>query len=481
MKCEKLLVAALMAALALGNAAIGAAQVTDWKQIRTPALRPFKIQQPQRIVLPNGVVLFLQEDHELPLIGGTIAVRGGAREEPAAKVGLVQIYGEVWRTGGTKSRTGDELDDYLEMRAARVETSGDVDSTTLRWNSLAGDFDDTFAVAIDVLRNPEFRDDKIALAKDQVHTGIARRNDDPRGIADRESARLGYGRDNPYARVAEFDSVTAVTREDLVAWHRKYVQPGNLIVGVVGDFDGKAMEAKLRKALGGLAKGGRAASPSLAMAPGRPGIYLVQKDDVTQSNVRMVHAGVRKDDADYLALQVMNEIFGGGGSARLFSNIRTKKGLAYNVGGGVGAEYDHPGLFSLSLATKSESTVAAIDALFEEIDKLRNEPISEVELRRAKEAILNSFVFQYDSKQKVLGQQLLLEFYGYPKDFLEKFQKGVETVTAAQVSAAAKKHIRKAELAILVVGKPEDFGASLDKFGAVTPIDITIPEPSGQQ
>jgi len=295
------------------------------------------------------------------------------------------------------------------------------------------------------------------------------------GIASREAARLGYGKDNPYARIAEYDTVAAVTRDDLVAWHKKYVHPNNMIVGIVGDFDSKAMEQKLRKALGALPKGPQAVSPKIAMAPAKPGVYFVKKDDVTQSNIRMVHAGVRKDDPDYYTLQVMNELFGGGFSARLFSNIRTKKGLAYSVGGGVGSQYDHAALFTLAMGTKSQSTVAAIDALFEEIDKLQNEPISDDEMRRAKDSILNSFIFQYDSKQKVLNQQLRLEYYGYPKDFLEKYQAAVEGVTAAQVSAAAKKHIRKGEIAVLVVGKDADFDAPLSKYGTVTPIDITIP------
>lgn len=481
MRPVKLLSTALAFALALGASGSALAQAKDWKEIKKPSLRPFKMQQPKRVALPNGAIIFLQEDHELPLIDGYIVVRGGSREEPAGKVGLVDVYGEVWRTGGTKTKTGDELDDYLEMRAAKVETGGDVDSTSISWNSLKGDFDATFAVVLDLIKSPEFREEKIGIAKSQLNTGIARRNDDPMGIASREAARLGYGKDNPYARIAEYDTVAAITRDDLVAWHKKYAHPNNMIVGIVGDFDAKAMEQKLRKELGALAKGPAAAAPKIEMSPAKPGVYFVKKDDVTQSNIRMVHAGVRKDDPDYYTIQVMNELFGGGFSARLFSNIRTKKGLAYSVGGGVGSQYDHSGLFTLSMGTKSQSTVAAIDALYEEIDRLHNEPIAEEELRRAKDSILNSFIFQYDSKQKVLNQQLMLEYYGYPKDFLEKYQAAVEGVTAAQVTAAAKKHIRKGDIAVLVVGKDADFDAPLSKYGSVTAIDVTIPDPGASK
>ncbi|MBI2214856.1 MAG: insulinase family protein [Acidobacteria bacterium] len=481
MRPVKLLSSALAFAVALGVSGSALAQANDWREIKKPALRPFKMQQPARVALPNGMVIYLQEDHELPLINGYIVIRGGSREEVSEKTGLVDVYGEVWRTGGTKAKTGDELDDYLEARAAKVETGGDVDSTGITWNSLKGDFDATFAVVVDLIKSPEFREDKIGIAKSQMNTGIARRNDDPMGIATREATRLGYGKDNPYARIPEYDTVAAVTRDDLVAWHAKYVHPNNMIVGVVGDFDAKTMEQKLRKALGALPKGPQATAPTIEPAPAKPGVYFVKKDDVTQSNIRMVHGGVRKDDPDYYAIQVMNEIFGGGFSARLFSNIRTKKGLAYSVGGGVGSQYDHAGLFTLQMSTKSESTVASVDALYEEIDRLHNEPISDDEMRRAKDSILNSFIFLYDSKQKVLNQQLMLEYFGYPKDFLEKYQAAVEGVTAAQVSAAAKQHIRKADIAILVVGKDADFDAPLSKFGSVTTIDVTIPDPGASK
>ena len=150
-------------------------QATDWKKIPIPPLHEFKPQQPKRIDFPNGMVVFLQEDHELPLISGTAVIRGGSREEPAEKVSLVNLYGQSWRTGGTRKRTGDELDDYLEARAAKVESLADSDSTMLLWTCLKGDLDDIFKVFVEVLREPKFRQEKIDLAKDQVRSQISRR------------------------------------------------------------------------------------------------------------------------------------------------------------------------------------------------------------------------------------------------------------------------------------------------------------------
>ena len=162
------------------------AQATNWQQIPIPPLPVFHPQQPKRVKLSNGMVIFLQEDHELPLIEASARIRGGSRNEPAAKIGLVDIFGEVWRTGGTKTQTGDQLDDYLEVRAAKVETGGGPDSTNITLSCLKGDFDDVFKVFTDLLQNPEFRADKIDLAQKQANDAISRRNDDIGGIAARE-------------------------------------------------------------------------------------------------------------------------------------------------------------------------------------------------------------------------------------------------------------------------------------------------------
>ena len=207
------------AALATPRAA---AQATDWQQIPIAPLPAFHPQEPKRIELPNGMVIFLQEDHELPLIDGVARIRGGSRSEPAAKIGLVDMYGEVWRTGGTKTQTGDQLDDYLEVRAAKVETDSNADSTSISWSCLKGDFDDVFKVFDELLRSPEFRDDKLDLAQKEYFDDISRRNDDVGEIAERESAKLAYGAQNPYARVAEYATVAAVTRQDLLDWHHTY-------------------------------------------------------------------------------------------------------------------------------------------------------------------------------------------------------------------------------------------------------------------
>jgi zinc protease len=456
------------------------AQAASWEQVPIPPLPAFHPQEPKRIELPNGMVIFLQEDHELPLIDGVARIRGGSRSEPASKVGLVDLYGEVWRTGGTKAQTGDQLDDYLEIRAAKVETNGNADSTSISWSCLKADFDDVFKIVGDLLREPEFRADKLDIAQREYFDVISRRNDELSEIAGREANKLAYGAQNPYARVAEYKTVAAVTREDLVAWHGAHVSPNNIILGIVGDFDTAAVEAKLRAAFGSWAKGPASKKEEIEFQPAKPGYYLIPKEDVNQSSINMVELGTRRDNPDYYAIRVFNEAFGGGFSARLIQSIRTAKGLAYSVGGGIGTAFDHPGIVRLAMGTKSGSTIEAIQALYEQIDELTKNPISEAEIKRAKDAILNGFVFNLDSPDKILRERMAYEFYGYPADYLERFRAGVEKVTPADVARASTKYLHKDKLAVLVVGNATEFDKPLSSLGPVSNIDISIPPPPGE-
>ncbi|MGA8648546.1 MAG: pitrilysin family protein [Candidatus Sulfotelmatobacter sp.] len=469
----------LMAAAIFTHPSKAAAQVANWKQIPIPPLPAFHPQQPKRIELSNGMVIFLQEDHELPLIDGSARIRGGSRDEPANKVGLVDIFGEVWRTGGTKTQTGDQLDDFLEVRAAKVETGGGSDSTTIGLSCLKGDFDDVFKVFADLLQNPEFRADKLDLAQKQAQDSISRRNDEVGEIAARESAKLAYGADNPYAREPEYATVAAVTRQDLIDWHHTYVHPNNVILGISGDFDAAAMEAKLRAAFESWPKGPELPKDDIQYHPAKPGYYLIPKEDVNQSNIRMVTLGITRNNPDYYAITVFNEAFGGGFSSRLFNDIRTRRGLAYHVGGGIGANFGHPGIQDFSMGTKSQSTIESIRALDEDIDDLAKKPITDEEIKHAKDAILNAFIFRLDSPDKVLSERLTYEFYGYPSDWLDKFPAEIQKVTAADVNRVAAKYVHRDQLAVLVVGNTKEFDKPLSSLGAVKEIDITIPPPPG--
>jgi len=458
------------------------AQQKPWEKIPVPRLHDFKPHQPARIQLKNGIVIFLQEDHELPFISGSVLIPGGSRDEDAAKTGLVELYGQAWRTSGTAKMSGDQMDDLLEAKAAHIETSGGEGSTFLEWDSLKGDSDQVFALALDLLLHPKFSEEKLQLAQQQVATAIVRRNDQEDQIADRESTKLVYGADSPYARQAELATIGAVTVADLQAWHDKTIA-GKLIIGISGDFEPAAMEARLRAAFEPLPQAKPNAPRNETFHDPARSVYFIDKQDVNQSNIQIVGLGIDRHNPDVPALAILNEILGGGFASRLFQKIRTEKGDAYAVGGGVSFGYDHPATLRVEVLTKSESTVEATKLALDELAALAStRPATEEELKRAKDQLLSSFLFRYDTREKVLAEQERLEFFGYPANYLETYQAALEKVTVADVNAAAKKYIHADKLAVLVVGNHEDIKPPLDdlNLGVVHNIDITIPQPGGQ-
>ncbi len=471
-------IAAAGAALLLATAGAAAAQVTDYREIEYPELAEFVIPSPEIFELDNGMKVFLLEDHELPLVQVLARIRTGAAWEPVEKTGLAELLGTVQRTGGTGRMSGDEIDDFLEARAATVETSMSNTVAFASMDCLKEDFDEVFEVFHDVLRSPRFAEDKLEIAKVQMKSSIARRNDNVNAIAGREFFRLVYGYDSPLSRMEEYATVEAVTREDLLAWHARDYHPNNVYLGVVGDFDSAKMKEKVRARFSGWPRGPEAERREVPYRKERAAsTFFIEKPDVNQANVQLGHLGITYHDPDFFAVQVMNEVLGGGFASRLFSRIRSEKGLAYSVGGGVGAAFDYPGLAGFSLQTKSETMGEAVDALYEELRGMVSDPVTADELARAKDSILNSFVFNYASKRQVLGQQMLYAYYGLPLDFLEKYRANIEMVTADDVARVAEKYLHPDEAVLLVVGREEDFDRPMSAFGEVTALDISIPPP----
>jgi len=414
-----------------------------------PPLNPIKMPKVERVELGNGLELFLVEDHEYPTIDMRAMVRLGSVLESASKIGLASITGQVLRAGGTASMTGDQIDKELETMAAYVSTGIGLTSGYIMVSVLKEDIDRALEILADILLNPAFQEEKVNLARIREKTAISRRNDEVGEIAYREFQKLIYGKDSPYARHPEYATIEAITRQDIVDYYKKYFFPNNTIMAVWGDFSPKDMVAKIEKALGEW-KG----------------------TEADQSNIMLGHIGGLMDNPDYPALSVMNSILSWD---RMFKKIRTDEGLAYSVWGYYGANYQVPGIFSCEAQTKSESTVYAIELMLKELKRIREEEVSSAELARAKDEYLNSFVFNFDSRAKIVNRLMTYAFFGYPLDFMDRVKTGVEKVTKEDVLRVAKKYLRPDKVQILVVGKKEDFDKPLATLGEVNVIDISIP------
>jgi zinc protease len=457
-----------------------AAPVPAVKDLKFPPLGPIQVPNVETFTLPNGMKVFLLEDHELPVVNGTARVRTGNLFDPPDKIGLATITGMVMRTGGTGTKTGEQLDEELENAAAGAEsnigeTSGSVSFTAMKENA-----PEVMQIFKDVLTAPEFRQDKIDLARTQLRSSISRRNDEPQEILEREFAENIYGKDNSYGWRMEYATLDRITRADIQAFHRRYFFPANVLLAVWGDFDTAQMKVALEK----LFTGWTASQPPVPPFPAvsarpAPGVYLaVKTQDLTQTFFSMGELGGQFRDKDYPALEIMANILGGGFQSRLFQRVRTDMGNAYEIGASWAANYDHPGMFQISGSTKSFSTVDTIKAIQEEVERIRTSEVSDDELKTAKDTALNSLVFAFDTNAKTLGRMLTYEYYGYPKNFIQQYQKALEAVTRADVLRAAKERLRPSQFTIVAVANPRDLGKPIESLGLpVHQIDLTIPAP----
>lgn len=471
-----LLMAVLSAAVLLGQKA--APKVPAPKDLKYPPLSQVKIPVPVEATLSNGMKVFLLEDHELPLVSGLALVKTGNLFDPADKRGLADVTATVLRSGGTRAKSGDQIDEELENIAASVEAGMDETSASVSFSGLKESAPTLLKQFKEILSDPEFRQDKVDLVLTQYKSSIARRNDEAGGIPSRELSSILYGRDNSYGWQIEYEHLNNIKRDDLIAFYRRYYFPKNIMLAVYGDFSPEQMKQQLEAIFADwkVEQQPVPAFPSVTAKPA-PGIYLGEKEDVTQTFFSIGHLGGTLRDPDYAALEVTATILGQGFSSRLMSQVRTKLGYAYSIGASWSAQYNHPGTFRIGGSTKSASTVDALKAIRVELDKIRTAEVTPRELAEAKEGVLNSFVFNFDSPSKTLSRALRYEYYGYPKDFLMQYQKAISAVTQADVLRVAKQHFRPDDLTIVAVGNPKAFGKPLSELGKVSTLDLTIPEP----
>jgi zinc protease len=461
---------------------LAATAAKHYTELQLPALPAVKLPKYERFVLQNGMVVYLMEDHELPLVSGTALVRTGSRWEPAEKVGLAGLTGAVMRTGGTQKHSGDELNEMLEQRAASVETSIGEGAGSASFEALSEDVEMVFGLFAQVLREPVFAQEKLDLAKTQTKGGIARRNDDPNAIASREFRKLIYGKESPYARTVEYATLEKISRDDLVKFYQQYFHPNNMILGVVGDFEAKKMRSLIQAKLGNWRRNPQITKPQLpkVSAANAGGVFFVNQPQLTQSSVLLGHLGGRFDSPDYAALDVLNSVFNGFGG-RLFNEVRSRQGIAYSVYGQWSPRFDYPGIFIAGGQTRSDATVQFVKSLQAEIKRIQAEPVTAKELAFAKESTLNSFVFNFQDPSQTLSRLMRYEYYGYPSDFLFRYQKAVAATTAADVQRVAKQYLKPDNLVTLVVGNQTTIQPPLTALAKqVTPIDVTIPSPQNQ-
>ncbi|ACB51641.1 processing protease [Crocosphaera subtropica ATCC 51142] len=448
-----------------------------YTELEFPPLPDISLPQYERYQLNNGMVVYLMEDHQLPLVKGNALIKTGSRLEPIEEVGLAETTGSLMRLGGTQQHSANEVNELLEQRAARVEVNIGTNSGNAGFNTLTEDLETVFNLFSEIVREPAFAPQPLTLIKTQQQGQIARRNDDPGDIASRELRKLIYGEESPYARTTEYETIDNISRDDVIAFHQKYVRPENIILGIVGDFDPNTLKPLIEETLGTWQP--KTPDPEINIPSAEQkqsqGVFFVSQPQLNQSNVLLGHLGGKFDSPDYPALAVVNGLFNGFGG-RLYNNLRSRQGLAYSVYGYWSAAYDHPGIFIAGGQTASQTTVQFITSLIEEIQRVQENPIESDELDYAKESIINSFVFKFENPSQTLSRLMTYEYFGYPQDFIFDYQEGVKATTVEDVQRVAQQYLKPENLVTLVVGNEAEINPPLSQLGqTVTPIDITIP------
>ncbi|MEA1980893.1 MAG: pitrilysin family protein [candidate division Zixibacteria bacterium] len=456
----------------------------DVEKIDFPKLNKIQIPDIEKITLENGITLYLLEDNSLPIFNVRTRINCGSYLEEADKVGLSSICGSVMRTGGTSKWTGDEIDELLEGIGGSVETSIGMTSGNATVNVLSEYSELGLEVLAEILRRPVFDQDKIDLAKVQERTGISRRNDDVGSVARREFTKQIYGKDSPYARTVEYTTLDAINRDDLVEFHKTYIQPQNIQLAIWGDIDKKNVIKLIKKYFGDWAIGSTEVPPPPRVDYDyRSKVYYAEKKDAKQSYIRVGHIGGTVFDDDYTDRIVMNSILGGGFGSRVTDAVRTKLGLAYSAGGRYISNFAYPGYFFMIASTKPSSTIKAAKEMIKQIKSMHTNPPTKTEMKKGKDGYLNSFVFNFDTKSEVINRMMTYDFYNLPSDFLQQEKEKVEKVSPEDVVAAAKNNIRTDQMIVLVAGNKDEFDEPLTSLGLgeAEMIDISIPSPENNQ
>jgi predicted Zn-dependent peptidase len=446
--------AACVLAPAAASAQAGPSRFDRTRPPTPTAPRPLRVPAWTETNLPDGAQLVVSVKHDLPLVSFSIDFVGGADQyEPAGETGLAGMTASMM-SEGTKSRTGDELSDDLELLGTRVRVSVGGERGEMSFLSTTANFPAVLDILADMLENPSFPDSALERLRGRMLVALTQAKDQPTAIASNVFDRVLYGSEHPYGRFVTETAVRAITRDDVVRFHDAYFRPGRAVVTVVGDVDPAAVKATVEKALAAWPRGGERPLfhyPPVP-EPRRTTIYLVDKPGAPQSVFAIGLPGPARGTPDYYAVEVMNTILGGLFQSRLNHDIREVKGYSY----GVGSRFSFgrgPGAFRAGgsiVTTKSDSALIAFMAHLKGVQG--SVPFTDDEMAQAKAALVQSLPEEFASVSATAGAISDLYVEGLPDDFYQTMGARVDAVTRDDLVRVARKYIDLDHLDIVIVG-----------------------------
>ncbi|MFN7965855.1 MAG: pitrilysin family protein [Acidobacteriota bacterium] len=486
----------LLVSIAVGAALTGAAlaQIPQHpKQLTYPALN-FEVPKAEdfRVKLKTGQAAYVAEDHALPLVTVSITVRAGAWLDPANKPGVASLTGSMMRDGGTERSTAEQFDEEVDFLAADLNSFIGLTQGGASLNCLSKDLEKGLDLLFEMMTKPRFQADRLAVRKGTILEEMKQRNDDAGTILEREWGWLMYGQEHFAPREQTQAELDSITREDLINFHKMYWRPEQMIIAASGDLDKAKLIASLEKRFAAWKPTGPVAKiawpPPAPKHTPKPGLYLVEKD-IPQGKVYIGHLGAQRDpnwsNPDNVALQVMNDILGGGGfTSRITKRVRSDEGLAYSAGSRFGIDNYWPGTFRVSYQSKSPTVALAAKLSLEEIEKIRTQLVPAEELTTSKNSFVDTFPQTFQSKAAIVNTYAADEYIGRPHAYWQMYRDNMRKVTAEDVRRVAQQYLKPDQLVMLIVGKwsdiePGDAGkrASMKELFGGKPIVLPLRDP----
>ena len=466
---------------------LGANQIVDHPD--KLVYQDLKYQPPKpeayRTTLKCGATAYIAENKEFPTFDLTVMIHTGSMYEPVEKAGLADMTGYLMRNGGVEGETAKDIDERLAYLAGEITVNIDGAAGTANLFCLSKDIDEGLGLLAKVLRNPVFDQAALDRYRTDVLSEMEQRNASTDDIESREWQFLMYGNHpctTPYRRTEQ--SVKSITRDDMIAFHKKYFFPRNFIFAVSGDFKKADIVAKLDKMLAGWPDQ-QLTLPVIAdqIPDPKPGVYMIKKEDVNQSRIRIGHLGVKRDTPDQYALMIMNDILGGGGfTSRIVRRVRSDEGLAYNAGSAFERPVLYPGTFRAWFQTKHETAAFGTKLMVDEINRIRTDKCDSATVDNSKSSFISDLVNPFSNKKAIVATFASDDYTKRPDDYWQNYTKNLQAVTPDAVLAVAQKYLHPDKLVYLVVGDPDAVQVGSDKhpekfsdFGPITILPLRDP------
>ena len=445
------------------------------RMLQRMAFPPFEFTPPrigqevERLVLPNGIVLFLAADHSLPTLTISSVFKAGVLYEDATCRGVAQLIAAQLASGGTKNLTPTKLTDELELLGISTESSVSPETLSLSMTALAKDADRALDLFTDMLRHPAFDAAALRSNKGRLIDSLRRAEENPTELASREFARLLYTDEHPVGHRLTPAEVRAAQRSDIQRYYNRFIRPDNLWLAVAGDFGTADLANMVRTRLADWRSPDSSMPPPPAHAHEHfePGVYLLHRP-ITQASVTVGHFGVDRANPDRNAIEVMNLILGGNGlTGRLAERIRTKEGLAYSVASGFPTASIDTSLFRITVQTRNENVAQVVKVILDEMRRLQTAPVAAEELTTAKGTLINTLVSRFPSRLKTVLTLLESELSGNPPDYFDTLLKHYEIIRAKDVQSAAQRYLHPSDATVLLVGNSHSLETSMGNVGSI--------------